>query len=1130
VQRTGILTIQETSFPQLNFSIFFTFGKHYHLKNQQTMAKLYALLVGINEYHPKSGVRNLRGCVNDINSMEEYLKESYPHLISDPKKQIKKILNKEATRENLITTFQDHLGQAKGGDIALFCYSGHGSFEPTAEEFEGLDVKRQNETLVCYDSRLADKQDLADKELAVMLSRLDEEAQKVVILDSCHSGSATRSTEDEAFGMKRQEPARRFGGSGVYKRPLSTYMLPGDEYYVKQKQKLGAVNIPSSRHILLSGCDRDQTALETRDGRGLFSKHLLEVLKFSKGEVSYNDLFTQIRASVLHDRNDQTPKVEPFEGFNAGVKFLGFEPVNPSFYTVTWNAAKQYWEVAVGAVHGLPTEGTDIAAIQVKLYPDKGGALTRSVGLDAAISEVRMEKSVLSVKGADPAVKYKAEIVGLPATMAMRVYLKGTAELVKKFDNLYRKHKSAYLEFTETPKGADYELRLSNKELRIYHIPSGGFVIGAEGMDDWAVGEMIKALNQVEKWERIRKLHKRASQLVEKQVEFHCRQTDPARKVIHEFTSDNVTLELDRKGDKWDVAGLQLTAKNKSKTNLYVTLFYMNRFFEIKFIKQSLLPANSQEEELFFNGLTIGDPNLTEVVDTFKIFASTEEINPGAFTQGKIELGKILTKAKDMTRDFVEGWGAAPIVDWFTKTVTVTISGNLKQVGKEEASVNGITIGGHSKLKAKVSFGPVKSYNRSVSDINKLPDILRGSGLEFMDFSQERSDIDKSVIVLSDIQGEESLAKDPLQISLDQPLRKGEAILPVTFDGEFILPFGEVRLDKKNRPTISIDRLPAEPDEQRRSVGKALKFVVLKTALGENANVFLLRRVDYSVAEGEKRTELDVAAAVAKAKKVLVLVHGIIGDTKEMADEAKFAIEEKGFDLVLTFDYENLSTPIDKIAEAFNKKLEEAGFGPDDGKELHIVAHSMGGLVSRYMIENLRGGDKMVDRLVMFGTPNGGSKFGQLPNALGSMKYLLGFALNFLPGHVKEVLGKLKDLLEPHAPDVFITLKMMDTGSDFIKGLAENPAPSTEYLVVAGDTSNYAAKNDEGKWFTRLMDKLQVTVGKLVYLGKSNDIAVSTDDIRKMPFLKPEHAKVVSCHHLNYFVNPNSVAAWKEFV
>ena len=78
------------------------------------------------------------------------------------------------------------------------------------------------------------------------------------------------------------------------------------------------------------------------------------------------------------------------------------------------------------------------------------------------------------------------------------------------------------------------------------------------------------------------------------------------------------------------------------------------------------------------------------------------------------------------------------------------------------------------------------------------------------------------------------------------------------------------------------------------------------------------------------------------------------------------------YDLVLTFDYENLQDPIAETARALKERLAAVGLGADHGKSVDVVAHSMGGLVSRWFIER-EGGNRAIQRLIMLGTPNGGS-------------------------------------------------------------------------------------------------------------------------------------------------------------
>ncbi|AFY55282.1 Caspase domain-containing protein [Rivularia sp. PCC 7116] len=94
--------------------------------------KIYALLVGIDEYAPESGVSLLKGCVNDIKAIEKYLEVATQHKISDDNGNKKtwelvtqKLTNESATRQAVIDGFEQHLSKADSGDVVFFYYAGH---------------------------------------------------------------------------------------------------------------------------------------------------------------------------------------------------------------------------------------------------------------------------------------------------------------------------------------------------------------------------------------------------------------------------------------------------------------------------------------------------------------------------------------------------------------------------------------------------------------------------------------------------------------------------------------------------------------------------------------------------------------------------------------------------------------------------------------------------------------------------------------------------------------------------------------------------------------------------------------------------------------------------------------------
>jgi len=269
--------------------------------------RIHALLIGINDYHPKSNVSSLEGCVNDVHRMESYIKTYY----KDLKPKIKILTNEEATRNNIIENFNSELAdKVKDNDVAFFYYSGHGSYNLPAKEFKKFDSRNQDETLVCYDSRLKGKYDLADKELAVLISKIQEGAEIIVMVDACHSGSITRTLAQRSYKRKFAK-----NSESDKPRPLKTYLAEDDQYYFKQFKKNGSLKIPMARHIALSACGRLEEAIEYPEGSGLFTNQILELLNKNQN-LSYASLFSVIRNKVSSEYRAQNPELDPVNGFN----------------------------------------------------------------------------------------------------------------------------------------------------------------------------------------------------------------------------------------------------------------------------------------------------------------------------------------------------------------------------------------------------------------------------------------------------------------------------------------------------------------------------------------------------------------------------------------------------------------------------------------------------------------------------------------------------------------------------------------------------------------------------------------------------------------------------------------------
>jgi pimeloyl-ACP methyl ester carboxylesterase len=261
-------------------------------------------------------------------------------------------------------------------------------------------------------------------------------------------------------------------------------------------------------------------------------------------------------------------------------------------------------------------------------------------------------------------------------------------------------------------------------------------------------------------------------------------------------------------------------------------------------------------------------------------------------------------------------------------------------------------------------------------------------------------------------------------------------------------------------------------------------------------------------------------------------IHGIIGETKLMASSGRtdwLKLENsvsglnENHDLLLAFDYENINTPIEDVALQLKEKLAAIGLQADHEKTFNIIAHSMGGLVSRWFIEHL-GGNKVVNHLVMLGTPNGGSPLPQIEDwLLGALTLgLNGLAVAAWP---VSLLNGIIAAIEK----IDVSLDQMHPASDFLKHLSRSQDPEIPYTIIAGNTSLPAAViggKDEGEGQSGLLPTIwskgiKHELMDYAFLGDPNDIAVSVESIKELP--KDWAVTVAKVHeiqsdHMSYFL------------
>ncbi len=350
---------------------------------------MYALLIGVDCYLPNrlpdgSWYPSLGGCVRDISHVEAFLRSRLG--LAD--KRILKLtatytgplpptqqhnykptepIEQWPTYENMVARFKHLTELAQPGDQVYIHYSGHGGRASTA--YPNLkDPGSPDEALVPTDIGNSEARYLRDVELAFLLKAMVDKGLFVtVVLDSCHSGGATR-------GVGKATPR---GIAGIDNGPRRTDSL------VASPEELAAAWLHHTRgatraakpasgwlaepqgYTLLAACRANESAYEDffddKEKNGALTYWLLDSLKTLGPGTSYKVLHDRVLAKVRSWMEAQTPQLQG-EGDRA---VFGAEHIKPYFAVSVMEVDEAGNRVALnaGEVHGL-RRGTLLA-----IYP-----------------------------------------------------------------------------------------------------------------------------------------------------------------------------------------------------------------------------------------------------------------------------------------------------------------------------------------------------------------------------------------------------------------------------------------------------------------------------------------------------------------------------------------------------------------------------------------------------------------------------------------------------------------------------------------------------------------------------------------------------------------------------------------
>ncbi len=215
-----------------------------------------ALLIGVGRYSQFE--EKLNGVGLDIAMMREFV-----HLMGFKSHEIKVLEHEQASAAKVYDAVENWLINGAGpDDRVLFYFSGHGSQIPD----ENYDEDDQfDEVLLLYDTVLAEKRGrqtlsgvLLDDHLNHMLARM-KSRNVLVILDACHSGSATKRMQLSSRSFQAGQTKVKY----FYYSP-SLEAAGGSGSFDLMKPQ--AISGDGSQYVAITACRDDEKTVATAQG------------------------------------------------------------------------------------------------------------------------------------------------------------------------------------------------------------------------------------------------------------------------------------------------------------------------------------------------------------------------------------------------------------------------------------------------------------------------------------------------------------------------------------------------------------------------------------------------------------------------------------------------------------------------------------------------------------------------------------------------------------------------------------------------------------------------------------------------------------------------------------------------
>ncbi|MEM9672090.1 MAG: caspase family protein [Bacteroidota bacterium] len=347
-----------------------------------------ALIIAIGDYDPSTGWNSL-GSKYDVPLVMATLAAQGFDTVNN----VAVLRDKQATRAGITQAIQQQLVEkAQPGSIAVLHYSGHGQqvFDDNADELDGFD-----EAIVPYDApervegsnaSYTGGKHLRDDELGSLLKEVRQKigpsGDLIVVLDACHSGTATRGELTHARGTKVKIAPKGY-------QPSPSRGKSEDWNEMGEGAQLSPM-------VVISGAGADQLNYEAQDENdnwvGSLTLAMSRTLSNAEANTSYRGLFDKVIVEMSALAPRQTPQIEG----DLDRQILGGQAVpRLDYYTVKHRYDDKNITINGGQLYGIFTDA-EVALYDIDTQ-DTTGVAPKATG--QVIDSYLQESDVVLSKG-----------------------------------------------------------------------------------------------------------------------------------------------------------------------------------------------------------------------------------------------------------------------------------------------------------------------------------------------------------------------------------------------------------------------------------------------------------------------------------------------------------------------------------------------------------------------------------------------------------------------------------------------------------------------------------------------------------------------------------------------------------